>query len=426
MAATTLQRLPALPPDRALPGAADLLGPEGVGRVTGFLEHHGVEPHRVEPAQAHYRPGRWLAVCYRTAGVDRSSGAPVCSTVVAEHRAGDPEGLWVFPDDPVLPGLPAATNPAAVARLLGVLPGEVTVDPIRYRPRRRAVLRYRLVDGRARFGKVVTPARAKRLLALAEVLGHRFVGPPPGRPGQRSGAALSACGLSFALPVGRIGRGALLLPCARGRSLRHLLLAGGVLPNPARLAGLPADIHGACGPALAGAPGLVDPRGLRRFDPVVTLAAAKRVTRLLPACGAAAARLADAVIGCAEASDAPDEWIVHGDLYENQVLVHGDRLTLIDLDDVGPGDPVLDAANFSAHLLLLATSGGPAGDLIGGYRAEFRAASVRAFEVAPAELAWREAYCLLRLVSGPFRVLHPEWPARMAARLDLAVGALSV
>jgi aminoglycoside phosphotransferase (APT) family kinase protein len=150
------------------------------------------------------------------------------------------------------------------------------------------------------------------------------------------------------------------------------------------------------------------------------------VTRLLPAGAGAAARVAEAVIDWAEASDTPDEWTVHGDLYENQVLVAGNRLTLIDLDDVGPGDPLLDAANFSAHLLLLATSGAPAGGLIGRYRVEIRAASARAFDVAPAELAWREAYCLLRLVSGPFRVLHPAWPARLAARLKLAVEALSV
>jgi Ser/Thr protein kinase RdoA (MazF antagonist) len=222
-----------------------------------------------------------------------------------------------------------------------------------------------------------------------------------------------------------MGRGALLLPCARGRPLRDLLLAGGALPAPERLARLPADIHRACRPVLAGVPELHDLGARRRFDPVVALAAAQMATRLLPSGAGAAARVAEAVINWAEASGTPDEWIVHGDLYENQVLVDGDRLTLIDLDDVGPGDPLLDAANFSAHLLLLATSGTPAAAVIRRYRAELQAASARALDVAVADLAWREAYCLLRLVSGPFRVLHPEWPARMAARLTLATEALS-
>ncbi|MGH9000935.1 MAG: hypothetical protein ACRDY7_16265 [Acidimicrobiia bacterium] len=41
-------------------------------------------------------------------------------------------------------------------------------------------------------------------------------------------------------------------------------------------------------------------------------------------------------------------------------------------------------------------------------------------DVAPAALAWREAYALLLLAPGPFRVLHPDWKTRMAVRLDLA------
>jgi hypothetical protein len=269
------------------------------------------------------------------------------------------------------------------------------------------VFRYRFAAGATLFGKVVTPARARHLLALTAALGNDA--------GGRVG---------FALPVGRIARGALVLPCAPGRPLRDLLLAGGPLPDPERLARLPIEVHRLCHPALVATPELVDLRARRRVDPIVALAAAQLVTRLLPAEGCAAGRLAEAVIGCAEASEAPDEWVVHGDLYENQVLVDGDRLTLIDLDDVGPGDPLLDAANFSAHLLLLATCGAPAAALIGRYRDEFRAASARVFDVAPADLAWREAYCLLRLASGPFRVLHAGWPTRVAARLTLATGAL--
>jgi aminoglycoside phosphotransferase (APT) family kinase protein len=136
--------------------------------------------------------------------------------------------------------------------------------------------------------------------------------------------------------------------------------------------------------------------------------------------------LAEAVVGWAEESEPPEDWIVHGDLYENQVFVDGDTLGLLDLDDLGPGDPLLDAANFTAHLLLLATSGTPAAGAIGRYRDEVRQAYCRRLDTDPAQLAWREAYCLLRLASGPFRVLHPEWPRRMAGRLALASEALSV
>jgi hypothetical protein len=138
-----------------------------------------------------------------------------------------------------------------------------------------------------------------------------------------------------------------------------------------------------------------------------------------------AGRVAEAVIGWAEEAEPLEERIVHGDLYENQVLVEGERLGLIDLDDLGPGDPLLDVANFSAHLLVLGTSGSPAGARILGYREELRAAFCRRLDADPAGLSWREAYCLLRLVSGPFRVLHPEWPGRTADRLALATEVLA-
>jgi len=107
-------------------------------------------------------------------------------------------------------------------------------------------------------------------------------------------------------------------------------------------------------------------------------------------------------------------------------LVDRDQFGLLDLDDLGPGDPLLDAANFSAHLLLLGTSGPAAAGAVLRYRDELRAAFCRRLDATPGDLAWREAYCLLRLASGPFRVLHPDWPRRMASRVALASGALAV
>ncbi|HVW32240.1 MAG TPA: phosphotransferase, partial [Acidimicrobiia bacterium] len=163
----------------------------------------------------------------------------------------------------------------------------------------------------------------------------------------------------------------------------------------------------------------------RRFDPATAVAAARAVARLLPTGAATAGRLAEAVVAWSEAGDPVPDRYVHGDLYEGQILVDGSTLGLLDLDDLGPGDPLLDAANFSAHLLVLATGAGPARDRILRYRAELRTAFARTLDAAPADLAWREAYCLLRLATGPFRVLHPEWPARVSMRLALAADALS-
>jgi hypothetical protein len=341
--------------------------------------------------------------------------------------------VWAFPDDPALPGLAAAADGHLIRRRLRPRPAAVAVEPLRYRPRRRAVLRYRLRAQAAPgllFAKVLTPGRARRLLALADAL-------RPTQPaGPRAGEAGDATEpmLRFALPAGRIGPGALILPSLAGRALRDLLLAAGPLPSPDHVAAVPGQLHRRCLPALAQA-GLTrtvpvasdgDRATLRRrFDPCTALAAAQLVARLVPGEGCTAGRLAEAVIGWAEESEPPDEWIVHGDLYENQILVDGEAFGLIDLDDLGPGDPLLDAANFSAHLLLLGASGPPAAAVILGYREELRAAFRRRFDADPADLAWREAYCLLRLVAGPFRVLHPDWPRRMAQRLTLATEALS-
>jgi len=397
-------RPPSFPVDRDLPGAADLLADAGVGRVARFLDGRGFEVHRVEPAQAHYRPGRWLAVCYRTAAVERASGAPSCATVTAECRAGEADLIWAFPDDPSLPGLAVATDGAHVRRRLRPHPGEVVVEPLRYRPRRRAVLRYRLDGNRLLYGKVVTPRRGRRLLALA--------------------GALRSAGVRLALPAGHAGPGALVVPALPGTPLRDLLLAGAPLPPPERVAALSVELHERCSPLL----GSEGPASATRrvVEPATALCAAQLVARLLPSEACAAGRVAEAVIGWAETSPAPEEWIVHGDLYENQIFVDGETLGLVDLDDLGPGDPLLDAANFSAHLRVLAAAGPPAAAVIHGYREELRTAFLRRLDVHPATLAWREAYCLLRLATGPFRVLHPEWPRRMAARLALATEALSV
>ena len=391
----------AVPAERDLPGAADLLGDAGRSRVARFLAEQGFEPHRVEPTQAHYRPGRWLAVCFRTAAVDLFSGRPVCPTVTVECRAGESDAVWAFPDDPALPGLVAAADSRLVRQRLRPQPAEVRVEPLRYRPRRRAVLRYRIGE-RLLFGKVVTPRRGRRLLIVAD--------------------ALRRAGVGLALPVGRVGPGALVLPCLPGTSLRDVLLAGGRLPAPERVVALSADLDRRCRPLP-----LSDHLGAarRRVDLGTALCAAQVVTRLLPREGCTAGRLAEAVIGRAEGSDPPEEWIVHGDLYENQVLVDGESLGLVDLDDLGPGDPLLDAANFSAHLLVLGASGLPAGPTVLRYRDDLRRAFCQCLDADPAELAWREAYCLLRLASGPFRVLHPDWPRRVAGRLALAAEVLS-
>jgi aminoglycoside phosphotransferase (APT) family kinase protein len=424
------------PVEPSLPGAAELLSGGGEECLARFLLARGWEPESLTPVQLLYRPERSLAVRFEAGARQLATGAPASFTLTAECRAGGPPPppappgdhrsrprllddpvtvsgpylVWAFPYDPSLPGLPAAAHAPLVRRRLSPSPESVAVEPLRYRPRRRAVLRYRVGHRSPEpgvgsppedlvFAKVLPPARAEAALAAAQLLRDG----PPGR-------------LRLALPIGRLGKGALLVRAVEGRSLRTLLLEGERLPPPERIARLPDDLSEAAGPTPGGQ-GVGNTR--RRVQRASAERAAEVVTRVLPSLSTAAGRLVESV--GAATGDGLDERIVHGDLSEGQVLVGaGERLGLVDLDDVGPGDPILDAATFCAHLLALAASAGVAAGRILRYRESLRAAFLRRLAVDPRALAWREAYALLLLAPGPLRVLHPDWPRHVATRVELA------
>jgi aminoglycoside phosphotransferase (APT) family kinase protein len=121
----------------------------------------------------------------------------------------------------------------------------------------------------------------------------------------------------------------------------------------------------------------------------------------------------------------PAERTIHGDLYEAQIFVdERHRLGLIDLEDAGPGDPLLDAANFLSHLATLSVSDPRAQGRPLAYRALLRRAMLDALGGSEAELAWRESLSMLLLATGPFRVQSPDWPRKVAARVDAAARIL--
>ena len=424
-----------------LPGGTALFqggGHECVGR---FLRDRGWEPETIEAVQAVYRPERSLTVRFRAGARRASTGrregfslivearaegpaaspseAPRHPTLLAEPVAVyDPYLVWAFPYDPSLPGLPTAADGLAVRRRLSPRPGSVAVDPLRYRPRRRAVFRYRTFSSASSgdtpgppgtgvfYAKVLPPARARSALAVAGAI--RGAGP--------------TASLHLALPVAEVARGAFLVPALPGRCLRELLLEGSALPEPQRLARLPEDLADLAGPGVGRlSPGAGTERGSRRHaDPALAQQAAEVLGRLVPPLAGMALRIADAVSERAE-GDPVAEGVVHGDLYESQVFVQPDqRLGLVDLDDLGPGDPALDAANFCAHLIVLAAAAKPAAGRVLSYREGLRAAFLERLGVKHRSLAWREAYAMLLLASGPFRVLQPDWPGGVAARLGQA------
>ncbi|HJV04996.1 MAG TPA: phosphotransferase, partial [Actinomycetota bacterium] len=382
----------------------------------------------VRPVQVLYRPGRSCLVRFRSRAEHRDGRRRVF-TLCAESRARDralpppsataseradlaePVGsrdgyrIWAFPYDPGLAGLAEAASGERVRRSLADLGrhhSAVHAEAVRYRPRRRAVFRYRALSrDRGRrwdraYGKVISPADVRRGLGIAaSVHGSRRI--------------------RLVLPAGRLGEDVLLFDEAPGTSLRDLLVRGGSLPRPERIAALLDELPAAVGSAeLPTAP---DPGDRAR-------SAASLVERLVPAAGPGARRVADHVAAAARRFSPR---VVHGDLYEAQILVGEDfSLSLVDLDDLAIGDPAVDAGSFCAHLVALALSAPSARGRLVAYRSLARAAFLVRLGLSSPELAWREALRMLLLAPGPFRTLHPQWPREVRHRVDLAVRLLEV
>lgn len=321
-----------------------------------------------------YRPGAEVTAGYRVsysaAGQDVveylfATTADVGSPAATVDAGGLRFCIWRHPADPLLPGLAAACDPDQVQRWEGVGPGLTRLDLLGYRPLRRAVLRASGPEGDV-FAKVLRPGRVEHLAVR-----QRF---------------FSDAGLTPAL-VGRPAPGVLLTPAAPGVSLATLLAGQADPPTPAALIGLLDRL-----PA-----GLADlerrPAWAERLD----FHAATACQRLPDQAGRV-----DAVVRVIQhvLDTAPVGPLVptHGDFYEANVFADGDRLSLIDLDNAGPGRREDDLACLLAHLAVLpALSPGhyahiPA--LLDAWTDDFSA------RVHPAALAARVAAVLLSLVTG--------------------------
>lgn len=414
---------PQPPPDSDLPRAGELFLPESAAvALGGFLDRRGFELLELRAVQAVYWPGRsctvryrarargrhaerWLSLCALTASRPRSALAPPEDF---ERRFGlaDPVErqsdivVWAYPYDPVLAGLPDAAHGPTVRAASGLpAPAAFSVTPLRYRPRKRAVLRYMVLGGggvrEVLYGKVLRDDGLRRTFDA-----HR---------------ALAGNGIALSRPRSFDGLdGVAVFSPLPGRSLRELLVDEAKLPSPRRVVEL---VH-----RVAAIPWRTpaDPRPQDRE----VLAVGRLLAHLLPH---RRTDIEDAAADLAEraAAVAPGP-TVHGDLYEGQVFV-GERngMGLIDLDDAGPADPLLDAANFLAHLSVLSASAPGARRRPLAYRALLRPLLLEGLGASEADLAWREALCMLKLATGPFRVLSARWPSRVEARVDAAIRLLN-
>ncbi|MBE1876677.1 phosphotransferase [Myceligenerans pegani] len=370
--------------------------------------------------QVDHRPGAATTVAYRATvrrnGATRSEtlGASVGRTrdgggpgVVTLSDGDTTVAVWRFPDDPGLPALPRAFDREGVEELLA----DLGVDPdgraapelaVRaYRPTRRAVIEARSASARM-FLKVLRPRRVEGL--------------------HRRHALLSDAGLPVPRPLGWSDDGLLVLSPLHGTEMRAAVRDGKAVPSPQDLLDLldrlPADV---CD--LPRRPAWSE--SARHYAAMIGAALPAEAGRAADLAGAIRERLAERGTGTDP---------THGDLYEAQIMLTGDRVTgLLDVDSAGPGHRADDLACLVAHLDVLSLGGGTdPGRAARGARMRRLAADYAAgFVAAPGgrgvdarDLSTRVAGVLLSLATGPHRVQEREWQAATSRRLDAVAGWL--
>jgi hypothetical protein len=387
--------------DPALPGSEALLG-EGARHVLApAVAAAGGTLLDVRPSQIRYNPGRRLVVRY-AATVQWADGSRRTETLgalvqrralpddlaIVEGDDGARIGIWRYPHDPFLPGLPAAAYPEgaqAVLHQLGLGNAGVNVEPLVYRPGSRAVLRVTTPE-RVVYMKVVRPGRARRLHAVHDAFGAVTRVP-------RCLASSDDLGL-------------LVLEALPGYPLTVPLVEGGPLPSPADVVAQAAAIAEVALPADDGP----------RSKPAPVRDHVRSLTRALPAEQARLERLAAMAVDLGTGS----QQTVHGDFYEAQILVDGAGAIsgLLDIDGAAAGSPVDDPAMMIGHLVGLAHVHPAVADRIASYRTELQQHFARDLDVELFRAAVTGV--LIGLATTPFRRQDAGWQAAVAGWLELA------
>lgn len=378
-------------------GLVLLTGSEAAGMLAAALRPAGGELVSSRARQVVHQPGRGTTVSYRArvrwaGGGVRDETLAACTGdlpagVLVLDDGVERVGVWRFPHDPDLPGLPSACDEGAVAGVLedlGLGTGPVRLRTRAYRPRRRAVIE--AVGSRGRlFVKVVRPDRVQALHDRHRLLVGRGV------PAPRS--------------LGWTPDGLVVLQAVPGRTLRQALRSRTLIPSGSEILDLldrlPAEL-------ATGTP--------RRSWVDKTPHYAAVIGAALPGEAARANRVAEQLVAAAHPGSLGP---VHGDFYESQLMVDRGRICgLLDVDTAGPGDRLDDLACLLGHLSVLAQIDRDRAPIIN----RAGAAYLTAFDaVAPAaQLRYRVAAVVVSLATGSHRVQEAGWPATTCRRLDLA------
>ena len=386
--------------DIGLPGLPRVFDNEWVWQA--FCNQFGEpdeKPKRIRPRQFRYRPGVQALVGY---AVEWQRGRWIVEDqFVVELRAGKPTRLFKYPEDPYLPGLRLAASPVDAHELLtksvrAFSPDRLRVEAVRYRPATRAVLRHIASWRRAStgnvtlFARVMPPRRVERLLAAAELAEHS--------------------GFDVPRIVGCWAEGGVVwMPKVPGDTVRTCIRKG-TPPDPERILGGLAKLWSA----------RVEPDQGHPFDLVGRFQTTERLlTHLLQR--EEACRLLQQVTSIL--GPFSESWqssgLAHNDFYDDQMLLTPEgHLVLVDFEEIGPGDPLLDVGKLLAHLRRTARFGN-AKEPSDTYRRRVRSAALTRFGWDPQALDLREAIALFLLAPGPIRQLRRNWDKRVETGLAL-------
>jgi aminoglycoside phosphotransferase (APT) family kinase protein len=119
-----------------------------------------------------------------------------------------------------------------------------------------------------------------------------------------------------------------------------------------------------------------------------------------------------------------EKCLVHGDFYYGQVLLQDDCAAIMDFDRFHKGDPLADVGNFCAHIKVLRSEKliGDDSGLESAFIAEYNRASKG--KIDGGRLAFWTALGLFRLAVGPFRRMESGWPLKTKKILDLCAETL--
>ena len=320
-------------------------------------------------------------------GVSARAGGPVSSDTRAEIFAdGDREvAVWIYPNDPDLPGLARAAYTEQMAQILteGDVLGrpieadEVSLRMIGYRPRRRAVLK---VD-------VGSPPVVLYCKVLRERLFDDVV---------KRHQVLLAAGVPAPQIAATTDDGLLLLRNLDGRPLAKAVFDEA---DPCTAEQL---IH-----LLDAMPMSVTRLERRPPWSDAVLHYAQMVAAAVPSAGDKLAWLVDQVTAGLAAIPLGNE-PTHGDFHEGQVHVADGRIVgILDVDTVGPGRRADDLACLIAHLSTIQRMN-PAQEAK-VHRLIRTWVPVFDTRVDPLELRLRAAAVIISLATGPFRGQEPDW-----------------